>query len=65
MLGVEGDIGKPLGLPRDWVYQVLKSLGNYGEIYDRNLGERSALKLERRSNELWTKGGLMIAPLLR
>lgn len=65
VLGVEGDIGKPLGLPRDWVYQILKSLGNYGEIYDRNLGQRSALKLERRSNDQWSKGGLMIAPLLR
>lgn len=65
LLGVEGDIGKPLGLPRDWVYQVLKSLGNYGEFFERNLGQRSALKLERRANDLWTKGGLMVAPHLR
>ena len=65
LLGVEGDIGKPLGLSRDWVYQILKSLGNYGEFYERNLGQRSALKLERRANELWTKGGLMVAPHLR
>ena len=65
LLGVEGDIGKPLSLPRDWVYQILKSLGNYGEFFERNLGQRSALKLERRANELWIKGGLMVAPHLR
>jgi len=65
LLGVEGDIGKPLGLPRTWVYQVVKDLGNYGEIYERNLGQRSPFKLERRSNDLWTRGGLMVAPHLR
>jgi general L-amino acid transport system substrate-binding protein len=65
LLGVEGDIGKPLGLRRDWVYQIVKAVGNYGELYDRNLGKRSALKLERRVNELWNKGGLMVSPHLR
>jgi general L-amino acid transport system substrate-binding protein len=65
MLGTEGDIGKPLGLRREWAYKMLKSVGNYGELYERNLGQRSVLKLERRANELWTKGGLMVAPLLR
>lgn len=65
LLGVGGDIGKPLGLGRDWVYQIIKSVGNYGEIYERNLGARSQVKLERRINELWTKGGLMVAPHLR
>jgi general L-amino acid transport system substrate-binding protein len=65
LLGIDGDIGKPLGLRRDWVYQIVKALGNYGEIYDRNLGPKSALRLERRVNELWNKGGLMVSPLLR
>ena len=65
LLGIEGDIGKPLGLKPDWVYQVVKAVGNYGEIYERNLGLRSTLKLERRANELWNKGGLMVAPHLR
>lgn len=65
LLGVGGDIGKPLGLGRDWVYQIVKSVGNYGEIYERNLGARSQVKLERRINELWNKGGLMVAPHLR
>lgn len=65
LLGIEGDIGKPLGLSRDWVYRVVKAVGNYGELYERNLGQRSAVKLERRANELWGKGGLMVAPHLR
>ena len=65
LLGGGGDIGKPLGLRPDWVYQIVKSVGNYGELYERNLGARSAIKLERRINELWNKGGLMIAPHLR
>ncbi len=65
LLGIEGDIGKPLGLKPDWVYQVVKAVGNYGDIYERNLGQRSTLKLERRTNELWNKGGLMVAPHLR
>jgi general L-amino acid transport system substrate-binding protein len=65
LLGIDGDIGKPLGLKGDWVYQMVKALGNYGEIYERNLGPKSTLKLERRANDLWNKGGLMVAPLLR
>lgn len=65
LFGIDGDIGKPLGLKRDWVYQVIKAVGNYGDIYDRNLGPKSALRLERRTNELWNKGGLMVSPLLR
>ena len=65
LLGVVGDIGKPLGLGRDWVYQIVKSVGNYGEMYERNLGQRSQVKLERRINELWNKGGLLVAPHLR
>jgi len=65
LLGVAGDIGKPLGLKRDWVYQIVKSVGNYSEMYERNLGQRSPIKLERRINELWNKGGLLTAPHLR
>ncbi len=65
LLGVGGDIGKPLGLGREWVYHIVKSVGNYGEMYERNLGRRSQVKLERRINDLWNKGGLMVAPHLR
>jgi len=58
-LGLEANLGQALGLPRDWAYQVVKNVGNYGEIFDRNLGAKSELKLARGLNNLWTKGGLM------
>ena len=58
-LGLEANLGQALGLPRDWAYQVVKNVGNYGEIFDRTLGMKSDLKLARGLNNLWTKGGLM------
>jgi general L-amino acid transport system substrate-binding protein len=60
-LGLEANLGQALGLPRDWAYQIVKNVGNYGEIFDRTLGARSNLKLARGLNNLWTKGGLMYA----
>ncbi|RUO99207.1 amino acid ABC transporter substrate-binding protein [Hyphomicrobium sp.] len=60
-LGLDADFGAPLGLSRDWVYQVIKQVGNYGEIFERTLGQSSPLKLDRGLNALWTKGGLMYA----
>ncbi|HYD15636.1 MAG TPA: amino acid ABC transporter substrate-binding protein [Hyphomicrobium sp.] len=64
-LGVEADLGQPMGLSRDWSYQVVKQVGNYGEMFERNLGARSALALERGINNLWTRGGLLSAGSLR
>jgi general L-amino acid transport system substrate-binding protein len=58
-LGLEANLGQALGLPRDWAYQVVKIVGNYGEIFDRTVGAGSELKLSRGLNDLWTKGGLM------
>ena len=58
-LGLEANLGQALGLPRDWAYLIVKHVGNYGEIFDRNLGAKSDLKLSRGLNNLWTKGGLM------
>lgn len=58
-LGLEANLGQALGLPRDWAYQVVKNVGNYGEIFDRTLGGKSELKLARGLNNSWTKGGLM------
>jgi general L-amino acid transport system substrate-binding protein len=58
MLGLEGDIGLGLGLNGDWLYQMVKQVGNYGEIFDRNLGHNSELNMERNINELWNRGGL-------
>jgi general L-amino acid transport system substrate-binding protein len=64
-LGVEGDLGTQLGLPNDFMVRVIEAVGNYGEIYDRNVGEGSELGLERGQNELWTEGGLMYSPPFR
>lgn len=64
-LGVEGDMGKNLGLNADWAAQVIKQVGNYGEIYDRNLGPSTPLRLERGLNALWSNGGLHYSPPFR
>ena len=65
LLGVEGDQGKGLGLPNDWAYKIVKTVGNYGEVFDRNVGEGSKLKIKRGLNALWNKGGLQYAPPIR
>lgn len=61
MLGVETgtDIGKDIGLDKGWVINVIKNVGNYGEIFERNIGQETPLKIARGINALWTKGGLM------
>lgn len=65
LLGVEGDFGTPLGLTKDWAYQVIKNLGNYGEIFERNVGASSPLNLPRGLNALWNDGGLQYSPPIR
>ncbi len=67
LLGVEGGMGRMLGLSDDWAYRIIKAVGNYGEIFDRNIGRRSPMKLERGINALWTSrpSGLMYAPPVR
>ncbi|MBS3848737.1 amino acid ABC transporter substrate-binding protein [Devosia sp. J2-20] len=65
LLGVEGDFGTPIGLSKDWAYRIIKSIGNYGESFDRNVGPSTAIGLERGLNALWTKGGLQYAPPIR
>lgn len=66
-LGEEADstIGADLGLPKDWAVQIIKAVGNYGESFERNVGEGSPLKIARGLNGLWTKGGLQYAPPIR
>ena len=66
-LGVNGDLGKDLGLPGDFVQNVIKGVGNYGEIYNRNLGPKTPYHIERKGslNALWTHGGLMYSPPFR
>ncbi|PPD45365.1 MAG: amino acid ABC transporter substrate-bindnig protein [Methylocystis sp.] len=65
LLGVEGDRGAGLALPGDWPYRIVKHVGNYADVFERNLGQASPLGMERRSNALWGKGGLMYAPSVR
>jgi general L-amino acid transport system substrate-binding protein len=65
MLGVTPGMGKALGLDEKWAYNEIKLVGNYGEIFDRNIGASSPLKLERGLNALWTKGGLIYAMPIR
>ena len=65
MLGSSGDYGSYIGLEKDWLLKAIKATGNYGEIFDRNVGAGSKLKMERGNNALWTKGGLLYVPPLR
>ena len=65
LLGKTGGFGKALGVDNDWVVRVVGTVGNYGEIFERNLGRESVLNLERGLNRLWTQGGLMYAPPFR
>ncbi len=58
LLGTEGKFGEAIGLTNDWAVRVIKHVGNYGESFDRNVGEGSKLKIKRGQNALWTKGGL-------
>lgn len=64
-LGTEGDLGKGMGLTNDFAVRVIKYVGNYGEIYDRNLGSQTKLNLPRGQNTLWNKGGLLFSPPFR
>ncbi len=65
LLGVDGGRVEGLGLEADWAYRIIKHVGDYGEVFERNLGTRSPIGLEHRLNALWTKGGLMYAPPVR
>jgi general L-amino acid transport system substrate-binding protein len=59
------DSGKPLGLDREWAYRAIKAVGNYGEIFDRNVGPKTPVGLPRGLNALWSNGGLIYAPPIR
>jgi general L-amino acid transport system substrate-binding protein len=65
LLGVEGNFGAGLGLEGDWVVRIVRAVGNYGEIFARNLGEKSPLKIPRGYNAQWRQGGLQYAPPVR
>jgi general L-amino acid transport system substrate-binding protein len=61
LLGASGDLGSRLGLDNKWILQAVKAGGNYAEIFERNVGKASPLKLDRGLNATWSKGGLMYA----
>jgi general L-amino acid transport system substrate-binding protein len=63
LLGVEGNIGEGMGLPKDFMVRVLTHVGNYGEVYERNVGSKTPIGIDREGtlNALWTKGGMMYA----
>jgi general L-amino acid transport system substrate-binding protein len=65
LLGVEQNFGEQFGLTKDWVYRIIKLVGNYGDVFDRNVGQGSPLKINRGLNALWNKGGIQYAPPLR
>jgi general L-amino acid transport system substrate-binding protein len=65
LLGTEGKFGESIGLSNDWAYNAIKAVGNYGESFERNVGPKTPLGINRGVNELWSNGGLMYAPPIR
>ncbi len=65
LLGTEGSYGEQLGLTKDWAARIIKHVGSYAEIYDRNVGTHTPLGIPRGMNELWTSGGILYAPPIR
>jgi general L-amino acid transport system substrate-binding protein len=65
IVGTEGDFGSMIGLDKDWAVRIISAVGNYGEIFERNVGVNTPLGLSRGLNGLWTKGGIMYAPPIR
>ena len=64
-VGTEGNYGEQLGLTKDWAVRIVKLVGNYGEVFERNVGKGSPLKIERGLNKLWNQGGIQYAPPVR
>jgi general L-amino acid transport system substrate-binding protein len=65
LLGTDGTFGEGIGLGNDWAANAIKAVGNYGEIFDRNIGVGSKLQIARGLNALWSKGGIQYAPPIR
>ena len=65
LVGTEGTYGEQLGLTKDWATRIVRHVGNYGESFERNVGQGSQLKIARGLNALWSKGGLQYAPPIR
>jgi general L-amino acid transport system substrate-binding protein len=65
LIGLEGIKGQGLGLSDDWAYDIVKQVGNYSEVFERNVGKGSALGISRGLNALWTNGGIQYAAPIR
>jgi general L-amino acid transport system substrate-binding protein len=65
LVGSEGEFGQQLGVDKDWAVRAIRAVGNYGEIYERNVGTQSRLSIPRGLNALWTQGGIQYAPPVR
>jgi general L-amino acid transport system substrate-binding protein len=65
LVGSDGEFGEQLGLTRDWAARAVRAVGNYGEVFERNVGTQSRLSIPRGLNALWTQGGIQYAPPVR
>jgi general L-amino acid transport system substrate-binding protein len=65
LVGTEGTYGEDLGLTKDWAVRIIRHVGNYGEVYERNVGSGSKLHIPRGLNQLWSAGGIQYAPPIR
>ena len=65
LVGTEGDYGEQIGLTKDWAARIIRLVGNYEEVFDRNVGTGSRLGIPRGINNLWTGGGIQYAPPIR
>ena len=65
LVGAEGNYGEQIGLTRDWVVRIIKFVGNYDEVFERNVGTQSRLGVPRGINNLWSNGGIQYAPPIR
>lgn len=65
LVGTEGNLGEQIGLTKDWAVRILRAVGNYGEVFERNVGTQSKLAIPRGLNHLWTIGGIQYAPPLQ
>jgi general L-amino acid transport system substrate-binding protein len=65
LVGIEGAYGEDLGLTKDWAARIIRHVGNYGEVYERNVGSGSKLGIPRGLNQLWNSGGIQYAPPMR
>ena len=65
LVGTEGNYGEQIGLTKDWAARIVNHVGNYAEVFERNVGVGSKLGIPRGINALWTKGGIQYAPPIR